>query len=500
MLKSDAVAKNILVVIATQAVRMILTFLVRTFFVKILGEVFLGSNSVFTNLLALLNLSELGIGVAIISFIYKPILEDDKETVNALMWMYKKVYIIIGFCVIAIGVVLSFFLPVIISDSIHNDIYIQGLFYVYLIGTAASYFLAYKRNYLIAIEKNYIVALWDSLTELFFSVIQIVILSVGKSYLLYILAQVAKVFVANIFISFYIGKKYKFKVVNPDMRIVDSYKLQIIKFVKDIFISKVGGYIFNSTAAIICSLTLGIIITGKFDNYVFIYTALQSIIVLMFNAIQSTYGYFIHATPDKRKQEKAFIDYEFACFLMGSICMFGVAFLENPLIEIWFGEKYVLDALVPIVMGINILLNMFIQLLSQTFTIYQLYHYDRKIVSISAITNIALSYALSKTAGVVGIVLGTSITSCIYIISRLRVMYKYVFKSAIQTQIINWLQFVVCDVVLGVMLHLILRNIEIVTFMDLVACGTLIIVLVMLCISALFWKSDKFNFIKNKLR
>ena len=83
-----------------------------------------------------MNLTELGFSNAIVFSMYKPIVNNDKDTICALMNLYKKVYRVIGIVILIIGLILLPFLNYLINGSYPNDINIQVLYLIYLLNTA----------------------------------------------------------------------------------------------------------------------------------------------------------------------------------------------------------------------------------------------------------------------------------------------------------------------------------------------------------------------------
>lgn len=94
--RTKVVYMNSLVTLLGQIVQIILGFIIRKLFINSLGVIYLGYNSVFLNLLQMLNLADLGIGIAITSFLYKPLALGNQKQVAALMYMYKRIYQILG--------------------------------------------------------------------------------------------------------------------------------------------------------------------------------------------------------------------------------------------------------------------------------------------------------------------------------------------------------------------------------------------------------------------
>ncbi|MBR4329805.1 MAG: polysaccharide biosynthesis protein, partial [Candidatus Riflebacteria bacterium] len=82
----------------------------------------MGLNSLFTSVLQVLNLTELGVSSALVYSMYKPIAEDNKEKICQLMNLYKYYYRIIGFIILCIGLILLPFIPNLIHGNIPSDI------------------------------------------------------------------------------------------------------------------------------------------------------------------------------------------------------------------------------------------------------------------------------------------------------------------------------------------------------------------------------------------
>ena len=123
----------------------ILGFVSRTFLINILGVNYLGINGLYTNVLSVLSLAELGIGTAISYSLYKPVADKDIEKIKILMQLYKQVYRIIAIIILVLGLLIIPFLKYIIKnpgDITHNQLYIFYL--IFLFNTVSTYFVSYK--------------------------------------------------------------------------------------------------------------------------------------------------------------------------------------------------------------------------------------------------------------------------------------------------------------------------------------------------------------------
>ena len=136
-------AKNVYVnsaiTLIGQIVQILLGFIVRRLFIRYLGNSYLGYDSVFSNILQMLYIADLGISVAVTSFMYVPLAKKEQEAINALMYLYKRVYQMIGVFVLALGVIVSVFLPVLIPDAACSAAALRFYFYISLAGTVSTY-------------------------------------------------------------------------------------------------------------------------------------------------------------------------------------------------------------------------------------------------------------------------------------------------------------------------------------------------------------------------
>ena len=161
-------------------IKLSLQFIVRLFFIRTLPIEYLGINGLFTNLLAMLSLAELGVGSAIVYSLYKPLAEKDTETVKALMRLFQKTYSGIGIFIIIAGICVLPWLDWFIKGNAVTDIH--WFYVIFLLNTGVSYFYSYKRNLLIADQKQYINSIYQSGGQIVLAVLQIIALLVYPSY------------------------------------------------------------------------------------------------------------------------------------------------------------------------------------------------------------------------------------------------------------------------------------------------------------------------------
>ena len=113
-------------------------FVNRYFMVHYLGIVYLGLTSLFTNILSVLSLADLGIGTSIVFLLYKPLAQKNFRKVAIIMEFYKRIYHVIAIVIFVLGLFVLFFLKNIVGKDI-NYPHVYALFVIYLLGSASSY-------------------------------------------------------------------------------------------------------------------------------------------------------------------------------------------------------------------------------------------------------------------------------------------------------------------------------------------------------------------------
>ena len=458
--RSQKVYLNSVITVAAQIFQILLGFAVRKVFIATLGVSYLGYNSVFTNLLQMLNLADMGIGVAITSYLYLPLAEGDRDKVDSLMHLYRKIYSIMGIIVLVIGLILSIFLPFIITDAQCSNAYLRLLFYINLAGTVSTYYLGYYRTLLIANQKSYITSLVDTVSYIAVSISQIYSLFAFPNYIVYLILTICKNVFSNLIIRIYIHCNYGNFEKNYKKEIVKEYKPHIIAYVKDLFVSRIGATVFYSTDNVIISIFKGSLLTGYYSNYTMVTVQVQNLIVSLLSSIQATFGNYLVTNKDIQARKEMTKNYYCANFIVGNIVLICVACLLQPFIKFFFGNDMILSASTAILLGINLMLTILLQLPSQIFQIFKLFKYDKIIIAISASLNIIISIALVGRYGVDGCLIGTLITSLIYIFSRFYIISNKVFKDKFGSYIYRTLRYFLISTLTTCLIYIANKNIN----------------------------------------
>ena len=110
--------KNMAFGVGSQMLSILMGFFTRWMFIALLGKEYLGVSGLFTNVLSLLSLANLGFDTAIIYSLYKPLAEGDMVAVKGYMRVYRRVYRAVGATVFVLGCILMPFLPHLIKGTV----------------------------------------------------------------------------------------------------------------------------------------------------------------------------------------------------------------------------------------------------------------------------------------------------------------------------------------------------------------------------------------------
>ena len=399
-------ARNIFAGFISQGIVLGVGFINRMVFIRCLSAEYLGLNGLFTNILSMLSLAELGIGTAIVYALYKPLAENDERQIAILMKFFAKAYKAIGLFVAVIGIGLLPFLNQLIGEApnVHENIY--TVYLLYLFNTAVSYFFTYKSSLLIADQKNYILTIISSLVTIIQCAAQCLILLLTRNYLLYLICQIACSLIYNFIISGIASHCYPFLRRYPKERLDAQTQHTLFTNVKALVITKVSGILVNSTDNIIITALNGLVTTGINSNYVLLTSTLNGILNVVFSGLTASIGN-ANAIESSERKKQIFYAINLLNFWLYGWCTISFIILANDLVELFFGKEYLLSMDIVLIMAVNFY-TVGMQNAVWTYnSTLGLFRYGRYLGLLTGGLNIILSIFLGKRMGLFGILFAT---------------------------------------------------------------------------------------------
>lgn len=404
--------RNIVTGVGGQVLILILGFISRRVFVQVLSEEYLGVNGLFSNILNLLSLAELGVGGAIVYALYKPIAENDESQIRAYMNFYRKAYRTIAMIIGGVGLILLPFIKIIIERTgditkIHDNVYLIYLFYLF--NTVITYLYSYKGSILEAKQKSYIVSLTSFVINSSQNLIQIFVLKYTRSFIAYIAIQSIATVVNNLLVSTFADKLYPNLKENSEDRLTKKQKRSIVKNVKALMIVRLSDMLVNNTDNIIISFIKNLSTTGIVSNYNMILNAMINCLRQVFNGLSGSVGN-LNASKDKKRSEETFNIINFINFWLFGWAALGFVVLGNDVIELWLGRSFSIDKSVVIILAVNFYMSGMMNSINVFRNTMGLFVYGKYVLLITAAINLVLSVILGKIYGLFGVFVATAIS------------------------------------------------------------------------------------------
>lgn len=377
----------------------------RTAMIYLMGVQYLGLNSLFTSVLQVLNLAELGVGSAMVYSMYKPIAEDDDTTICALMKLYRTYYRVIGLVIAVVGCVLTPFIPYLIKSDVPAGLNIYILYLLNLGATVLSYWLfAYKNSILQAHQRVDVVSKVTLVTSTIQYGLQLFVLWAFHNYYLYVIVMLATQALTNIVAAICADKLYpQFK---PRGKVDKILVQRINQRIKDLFTSKIGAIIYDSADTIVISAFLGLTVLAVYQNYFYILNSITGLITVVFVACTAGIGNSI-VVESKEKNYQDLNKFTFIITWVAGFCSVCLLCIYQPFMELWVGK----DLMLSLSAVVCFVIYFFVRQFNGLFNLYKdasgMWHEDRLRPLAAALTNLVLNLILVQFIGIYGILLST---------------------------------------------------------------------------------------------
>ncbi len=421
---------NIVIGSLSLVITQLLAFILRTVFIYTLGSDYLGINGLFTNILSLLSLAELGVSSAITFHLYKPLANNNEYKISALMNLYKKMYTRIGIVVFVLGMLIMPFLPVFIKDMPDiSNLYL--IYFLFLVNTSISYFFSYNYSLLIADQKQYKGVIITQKITFIKTAAQLIVLLVFKNYLLYLIINIIGTFINNYLISKSAEKEYSYIKEMRSAKLEKNELKEVYKYISAMFASKIGTIIVFNTDNLLISTYIGVFYVGITSNYYLIIQMINTFVGQIVSGLTASLGN-LNSEDNLVNSFRFYKITNFVMFAVYTLCTILLINLFNPFIELWVGNKYLLEYSIVCLIVINFYLTglrkanlLFINTMGLQWEM-------RKKPIIEAILNLILSIALINYLGLAGVFLGTLITTLLcctfyepYLLSKHGLKFNY---------------------------------------------------------------------------
>ena len=477
---------------------MLFNFITQALIVKVLGIEYSGVNGLFTNIITMLSVAELGLGTTIIYKLYEPVANEDIESIKSWMNFYKICYQIVAILVLSIGLAIIPLVPVIVGKTnIHENIII--LYIISLMDTVISYIMTYKRSLLYADQKNYVINLIHIGYTAFMNITQIAILYAFKNYVFFLAIKLVYRLIENVIINLYVDKNYPY-VNDKAQKLSKEEKNDVISRIKAMFLQKISFVVNRGIDSITISTIMGIATVGYYTNYNLIATTLSSIVFQIMTGFMASIGNLMTEKNDK-KNFSIFNKINIINVLLTTIAIVGFNCCIQSFMNLWLGKEYLLST------GVVLAFDLWIYAdsIRRTMTMYKdaagICREDQFMYLIMALINLVSSVILCKIIGISGVVLGTAIS---YLFLIFFSYPKYVFgpifkkaKSIYYKIIFRDIIYITITTIIGKLItHFI--NIEN-NVLNFIVCALASMIVTIITFSLYYSRNESYKYLKDML-
>lgn len=451
------VIKNSFASLVLKLVGILSQFALRTAFIYLLGNEYTGVSGLFTDILSVLSLMEMGLDVSMVYALYKPLAENDHSKISALMNFYKKAYRVIGVGVLLVGIVCVPFLDYIVKGSASIKESLAGIFMMYVVTTAVSYLCVYRTILLKADQKSRIISKWTAAIQLVEIVVEVGLLLLLKEFYAYLIVHLLATIVINITLSIIATIQYPEYFSDKTARLGKGETKALFMDLMYLTAYNLSGVVINSTDSIFISAFVGAAEVAIIGNYSLIVNSIRTCVTQIVAATKPSIGN-LAATSSNEKQKDIFDKMDFIAFYVCCICCTCLFCLLTPFIKnIWFGPAYEVPMPIVAILCVNFYIAVMVLPVESFRTANGLFKQGWGRPIIMAVMNIVLNFLLGAKWGIMGIFLATTISRVFtQVWFDAYLVYKYVFSRKpfiylatfvirfVITVFICWITTVVC--------------------------------------------------------
>ena len=422
---------NASVAMVAQFLAIFMGFVTRVVFTRTLSEGYVGINGLFTDILNILSLSELGVGAAITFALYEPIAKGDIKRQQILMRMFRNFYRGTAAVVLIAGVLLIPFLDVLMKNRPDVE-HLLLIYLLYLTNSVVSYLLIYKKTLVDAHQMNYLTVLNHNGFLVLQDCCQIIILLLTKNFILFLLTAVLCTFAANVTMSRKADKLFPYLKEECSEKLAKEEYQEIIKNIKAMLMHKLGYVVVSNTDNLLISGFVGVVAVGIYSNYFLIIGSIRQILEQVFQGLAASIGN-LGVLEEKEKIYRVFSQLFFIGQWMYGVAAICLTELLNPFVELAFGKKYLFEWNIVLILCISFFLNG----IGKTVAVFKesmgFFWNDRYKSIVEAILNLIISVILVMKLGVSGVFIGTIASTVLTTLwVEPYIMYKHCFKQPLR--------------------------------------------------------------------
>lgn len=412
-----------------------LAFFSRKIFLDCLGTEFIGLTGTLSNILGYLNLTELGITASIGYFLFKPLQTNNRQEIQEIMSLLGYLYNWIGCIILAGGIIISLFFPLIFANANLGLGIIYFAFYSFLGSSLIGYFINYRQILLNADQKKYLVAIYFQSANIIKIILQIYLAYHYQNLYVWVGIEFLFGIIGCITLNWKINQEYPWLKVNKkDGRYLLKKYPEVLAKTKQVFIHKIKDFVLVKSDELFIFLFVSLKMVAYYGNYMIIISKLISLFSAVTGSVGASVGNLV-AEGNKQNMMKVFWEFTTIQHTISAILCFSLYNFIEPFIAHWLGPEYIMDR------WILILLVIFIYITNSRKSVDS-FNYAHGLYAdvwsawAELIINVSITIIGGLKWGIIGILLGKNIS-----LFAIVVLWKpyYLFTSGLNEPVsIYW--------------------------------------------------------------
>lgn len=406
-------------------------FIIKTIIIKEIGMAYSGLNTLFNSILTVLNLANLGFSSSLVYTMYDAVAREDNEAICAMINFFRKIYRLIGYVILGMGLVVMPFLPQLVGSECPPGANLYVMWGLYLSATVLDYTLYGYVNAIFSAYQREDTRLKIMVVRYAVQyTLEIILLVLFKNYYLYLLTLPLMV-IPNSIANYRAAKKQY-----PQIRCVGTpskeLKQSVYHRVKTLFGHSVGNTLLVNVDSIIISSFLGLTIQSLYSNYFYILTAVNGLIEIITNGCRAGIGNKL-IVESKEDNHKLFLGLSYGWVALVGFCSACMLCLFQPFVGgIWIGEEGLMSQTFVIFMALFFYAWMF-RIMQLTFRdAAGLWTKDWLKPYVSMTLKLTFSILLAYlTKNIIGVLVPTILVlAFVYFPWEAKVLYKHLFQRS----------------------------------------------------------------------
>lgn len=427
-----------------QAIILINAFVVPKLILSFYGSEVNGLVSSITQFLSFVTICDLGVSAVVSAAYYKPLTSNDNYVISKIFAFTKGFFRLIGIILFVYIIVLAFVYPV-LNDNTFDWAYTAVLIVSIGISQLAQYLFGASSQLLLnSDQRAYLPLLINSATLVINTIATVVVVYLGGSIQLVKLSTSLIYILRPILMNLYVKKNYK---IDHSVK----FDINAVKQKGSGIIQHLAYIVYENTDVIILTIFSTLKNVSVYSIYYMVICSVKRIILSFYTGFQSLFGNML-ANSETENIKKTFNFYLWSTMVIVSVIFCAVCFLIVPFVLLY--TNGVADQAIYNVPTFAIIITIALALSCVRDNMFAVIkaagHFKKTQIPalIEALSNLIISAILVINFGMVGVAIGTLLSTAFFTIYQAVYLNKnivyYPIKKTLKHVVVVAISLVVC--------------------------------------------------------